>query len=326
MKSNTELLTRFIHRETTPDEDQEVLRWILESDENRRTLDELIQARNLAEIPKLDREMNVEQEWEKFKHIQIDSADKSRTLPISNWMKVAASILILIAVGLGSIFVNDRISSTELADSAVYFESPSGEKSKVVLADQTVVWLNSSSKLMYNAREPRNVQLEGEAYFEVTKDPKHPFVVKLNNGANIRVLGTKFNVRNYPDDQFVETTLEEGKVELFGEKIPEPIQMTPGQQVLMKDSTYEIKDVDSELYSLWHKNELKFRDASFAELVPRIERWYGVQINIDPELQTRDYFTMTVKTESIRELFQMMQLTSNFNYEINGSQIQITAK
>ena len=80
------------------------------------------------------------------------------------------------------------------------------------------------------------------------------------------------------------------------------------------------------MYSLWKNNEIRFSDISFRDLVPQIERWYGVTIELDPEISKKDRFTMAIKTESLRELLSMMKLTSKFNYEIDGSRVKINAK
>jgi ferric-dicitrate binding protein FerR (iron transport regulator) len=84
--------------------------------------------------------------------------------------------------------------------------------------------------------------------------------------------------------------------------------------------------VSTEIFSIWRNNELRFNDISYAELIPRIERWYGVSIELDPGISKTDRFTMSVKTESLRELLNMMKLTSNFNYEINGEKVELVAK
>ncbi len=316
-------LVRFILRETSKDEDLEIICWIAEPGANRKEFQSLYETFKLSQRNLLIDRIDVNQEWADFRAKQIKSpVQKIRKL---NWKKVAASVTVLLMVGFGSAYLSRVVGEAIYHPAVVLFEAPAGEKSKVVLADQTEVWLNSSSKLEYDAVHPRNIRLEGEAFFDVSKDTRHPFIVELSNGVKIRVLGTQFNVRSYPDEAVFETTLEEGSVELFGDNIARPIRMSPGEQVLIRGSAYQVREVDSQLYSVWRNNELKVRDLSFAELVLRIERWYGVEIDLDPELQDRDFFTMTIKTESIRELFKMMQLTASFEYEINGNQIQLKA-
>jgi transmembrane sensor len=104
--------------------------------------------------------------------------------------------------------------------------------------------------------------------------------------------------------------------------------LNPGQQARydLQNNRIKITNVSTEIYSLWKNNEFRFDDISFAELAPRIERWYGVSVKLDPRIAEKDRFTMTLKTESLRELLNMMQLTSKFNYEINGSSVEIHAK
>ena len=87
-----------------------------------------------------------------------------------------------------------------------------------------------------------------------------------------------------------------------------------------------VQDVSAEIYSSWKNNVLSLADISFPDLILCIERWYGVKISLDPKMNKNDRFTMTVKTESLRELLNMMQLTSKFNYEIDGDKVMIHAK
>ena len=104
--------------------------------------------------------------------------------------------------------------------------------------------------------------------------------------------------------------------------------LTPGQQAryTIHNGEVDVKDVSPEFYSLWKNNEIVFSEISFRDLVPQIERWYGVSIELDPKINDEDRFTMTIKTESLRELLHMMKLTSNFDYEIIGSKVKIISK
>ncbi|WP_372772524.1 FecR family protein [Mangrovibacterium sp.] len=323
-KFNNDQLSRFIHRETSLEEDRQILIWLTKNDQGREELRQLYETQKLIDLKSRSKHYNVNEAWADFSNRRLKSTNSKRNLFSQTWIKVAASILILFSVGIGSIetyrfYAESGVTSSKM----VQVEVPGGEKSKVILADGTVVWLNSESTLSYDAEDPRSVKLVGEGYFEVTKDPAHPFIVQTASGLNVRVLGTRFNLRCYENEQTVETTLEEGKVELFGKQLQHKVSIVPGEQAVMTDEALNIKKVDTKLFSVWRNNELKFQDITFAELVPRIERWYGVNIQLDPILADHDRFTLTIKTESIRELFAMMQLTSNFNYKINGSQITL---
>ena len=231
------------------------------------------------------------------------------------------------AVGFGSIWTNEYFFAG-LKTAVIQFEAPKGEKSKIVLADGSHVWLNSQTILKYDALNPRKVSIVGEAYFEVKTDRAHPFEVSTASGMKVKVTGTKFNLRNFAGESCVETTLDEGEVIIEGINSEQLTVLKPGQQARydIQSNRLNVSEVSTEIYSLWKNNELRFADISFPELVPRIERWYGVTIELDSEISNKDRFTMTIKTESLRELLNMMKLTSKFNYEINGAQITIHAK
>jgi len=172
------------------------------------------------------------------------------------------------------------------------------------------------------------VTLKGEAFFDVEKDEQEPFMVETASGMKVKVTGTRFNLRCYADDPIVETTLEEGEVIIIGENSRRLTVLNPGQQAkyTKNNNNIDVKNVSPELYSLWKNNEIRFSDISFRNLVPQIERWYGVTIELDPEISKNDRFTMAIKTESLRELLTMMKLTSRFDYEIDGSNVKINAK
>ena len=144
----------------------------------------------------------------------------------------------------------------------------------------------------------------------------------------VKVTGTRFNLRCYPEDPVVETTLEEGEVIILGENAKRLVELNPGQQSRynIRDNKINVLKVAPEIYSLWKNDEIRFSEISFRDLVPRIERWYGVTIELDPGISKKDRFTFAVKTESLRELLNMMKLTFTFNYEINGSKVKINSK
>lgn len=321
------LIVRFILRESTEEEDREIVRWASLSENNRKELRSFYETYKLSQQNRLASEIDIDQEWSDFysRRMRPSISDGKPIIKLTKrWIGVAASVLILLSVGFAGLQTYRLSRIDQRSHELLTVRVPSGEKSSLVLPDGSVVWLNSESTLSYDAANPRKVSLTGEGYFNISKDPKHPFVVDTPSGMNIRVLGTQFNVRNYADEPF-EATLDEGKIELFSKKLSGEYAITPGEQAVLTNDTLQVRKVNSKIYSVWRNNELKLVDTNFAELVPRIERWYGVKIDLDPALATRDYFTMTIKTESIRELFKMMQLTSNFNYEIDGSQIKLKA-
>lgn len=320
------LLNRFLEKETSNTENSKIFQWVFQSEENRKKFRQVHQVWHLSRLKQYQSEIDIDAAWLKL-YRQLHGLTGKRVFFQRNfYWKVAASVAIILNVGFGSLWMNEHFQTPK--SKVVSIESPSGEKSKVVLPDGTHVWLNSQTIVKYDASSPRKVKLQGEAYFEVVKDPDYPFEVSTNSGMKVTVLGTKFNLRSFEDEARFETTLEEGEVMISGADIKNPVLLTPGQQANydIRNHKIRIQYVSTEIYTLWKNNELRFTDISFQELVLRIERWYGVKIKLDSKISLEDRFTMTIKTESLRELLSMMQLTSNFDYEINGEEVTIHAK
>jgi len=320
-------LFRFLNRETTEQENIEILHWVSVSEENRFEFRKAHQAFHLSKVNQFQSEIDVDLAWEKL-YSELPKTDKKiKLIQLDVFMKIAVSVLIILAIGFGSLWTNEHFFKKSKSV-FVQFEAPKGEKSKIVLADGSLVWLNSETILKYDALHPRKVFIQGEAYFEVKKDRENPFEVNTISGISVQVTGTRFNLKCYENDPFIETTLDEGEVVITGVDSEKLAVLNPGQQAQydLKNNRIKVINVSTEIYSLWKNNELHFADISFAELVPRIESWYGVSIKLDPRIGESDRFTMAIKTESLRELLNMMQLTSKFNYEINGSSVEIHAK
>jgi transmembrane sensor len=320
-------LFRFFSRETSEQENSEILDWVSVSEENRFEFRNAHQAFHLSKVNQFQCEIDVDLAWEKL-YSELPKTDKKiKLIQLNVFMKIAVSVLIILSVGFGSLWTNEHFFKRSKS-AFVKFETPKGEKSKIVLADGSLVWLNSQTNLKYDALNPRKVFIEGEAYFEVKSDSDNPFEVNTSSGISIKVTGTRFNLKCYTNDPFIETTLDEGEVIITGVDSEKLAVLNPGQQAQydLQNNRIKVTNVSTEIYSLWKNNELRFSDISFAELVPRIESWYGVSVKLDPRIGEKDRFTMTLKTESLRELLNMMQLTSKFNYEINGSSVEIHAK
>ncbi|WP_294545270.1 FecR family protein [uncultured Bacteroides sp.] len=157
---------------------------------------------------------------------------------------------------------------------------PRGETFKVVLSEGTEVFLNSDSRLAYPTvfkGKERVVSLEGEAYFKVTKDAEHPFIVKSGN-VQVRVLGTEFNVRGYsPAD--IRVTLITGKVAVSDTCGVHSVEMEPGQSAqLSSDGTFAVNEVDIESFLYWKEGFFYFDDVTLVDMMKEIGRWYNIDI------------------------------------------------
>jgi transmembrane sensor len=220
-----------------------------------------------------------------------------------------------------------------------------GTRTKVMLPDSSIVWLNAGSKLSY--KQPfgvtqRIVALTGEAYFDVVKNKK-PFIVHTK-GAQIKVLGTAFNVRSYPSEKEIETSLIHGKVEIMLDKNPgskyvlkpnEKLTVQTGQtaqpdakktqQPLVVLSTLHQLNKQTIVETSWIDNKLVFIDESFEEVALRMERWYGVSIHFKEEKLKAEYLTGVFEKETIWQALEAIKLTTPFHYySLKNNEIILT--
>jgi len=235
----------------------------------------------------------------------------------------------------GSIVLNnDSILKTaaDLPNVMNQLVIPYGNQSRVVLSDSTVVWLNAGSRLVYPTLfrdKTREVLLFGEAYFEVAKNPDKPFIVKTSD-LDIRVLGTKFNVSNYAEDNVVQTVLKEGSVAVrrIGAGLFEKdIVMVPNQMVAFNKTTSEIKvqEVDTDYYTLWTKGLISFEEIEFVRVIKRLERFYNISISFSD--RQKEIMRISGKLDlkqSRKEVMEYLEKVSLSRFEkINDNQYTI---
>ena len=233
-----------------------------------------------------------------------------------------------------------------------------GARTGLLLPDGTHVWLNSNSKLRYSKdfnSQNREVGLEGEAYFEVTRSAEHPFIVHAAT-LDIEVLGTSFTVRSYPQDATVEATLLKGAIAVRRKGSPNTAQvlLKPNEKLIFSklqgpDSADRHSDMagddhlrvgagmavdhirtdlpDSEkIETAWMYNRLVFDGDNFQELAAELERWYDVSILVRDAQLNHYRFSGVFTTETIEEALKELQLTADFTYKINGKEIELYAK
>ena len=258
-------------------------------------------------------------------HFQINTRSETYSAKerfLFAYRRVAAILLIPLLIG-GIYFLSQTLSQEP---SFAEIRAPRGSRIQFTLPDGSNGFLNGGSSLQYpaNFRKGRKVKLIGEGYFEVKKDKKHPFTVQTLH-ADIRVLGTKFDVCAYESDQEVITTLEEGSVRVINKKNDQQALLHPGEQnrINTRSGEMENKSVKTNLYTSWKEDRLRFSNTPFAEVVKKMERWYGVKIILDESLQYSENYTMTIRTESLRELLELLKITTPVNYEIKDDTVYI---
>ena len=200
-------------------------------------------------------------------------------------------------------------------------EVPVGGEYRLTLSDGTRVWLNAASSLTYpevfQDRE-RVVELTGEAFFEVKPDTALPFIVKTQ-GMRVKVLGTTFNVKAYPDELKLYTTLVEGKVEVFSDYLHRGVMLYPGEQAVSDSSEIQKRQVNVQPYISWKEGKFVFINAPLGEICKQIARWYDVDVFYMNQ-QVKDYhFSAWFKrSSSINEVINILEKTKKISLDLKG--------
>ena len=252
--------------------------------------------------------------------------NKRKTFQLRPWMYAAAMTIIVFICGTIAFQTGKSVIRKQLTQISI--EAPYGSKTKLYLPDGTLVWLNAGSKMSYAQDfgiNERALNLTGEAYFEVTKNKHIPFKVHTDE-LNVKVLGTKFNFRNYQDDLEAKVCLLEGKVALSTQQ-KETI-LHPDQQALLDKKTGKllISNTKAAYSAEWTNDRLYFDEALLPDIVKELERSYNIKITIaDAALNSvRFYGNFRRREQSIREIMDVLSSTDKMTYTIEGKNIVIT--
>jgi ferric-dicitrate binding protein FerR (iron transport regulator) len=219
---------------------------------------------------------------------------------------------------------------------------PIGEKSQIVLSDGTHVWINSGSKFKYPVsfgKKSRQVFLSGEAFFDVTKKEEQTFVVTTHD-ASVKVLGTAFNVKSYPEDAKTQTTVVRGLVSVQRLNETEEVLIRPNQMAVIRNSEPEEKavaesprklhvlnNVNTEAITCWKNQLLVFADEPLEDMAMKMERWFNVKIVIeDSTLRKERYNGKFVHNETIYEVLEAIKQTTSIRYTLENEKIFIVRK
>lgn len=236
------------------------------------------------------------------------------------WYSVAAAVLLIPILISGGIWLSNKIQKDAvLADRPVTSTlfAPLGSRISFSLPDGTQGWLNSGSSLEYSMpfRINRQVKVSGEAWFDVVHDTDHPFEVSAGD-SKVKVLGTKFNLSAYPEEQYLEVVLEEGKVEFFTPGLSRRVEMKPNERLVMRERAINRHETDVSKYSAWKEGKLIFRSDSMDEVARRISRWYNVNVEVADEELKAYTFRGIFQDDSLEEVIRFICMTSPIRYRV----------
>jgi len=241
--------------------------------------------------------------------------------------RYAAIIVIPLLMMFGVYHFTRTNTINEFASNEYIIETASGERSRVVLPDGTKVLISNNTRLTYPAsfgKQARKIKLTGEAFFEVSQNKKHPFIIESDE-AQIKVLGTVFNVYAYQDEPFFEVTLQTGRVEVISNKHPQtPMVLQPNEKARMnyKDGILVKERTDLRVETAWMRGDLFFRSESLLQIFKKIERFYGVNITYSGELPA-ETFTGGYRETDIIQVLNNLQEHYTFTYEKNGNKLHM---
>lgn len=203
---------------------------------------------------------------------------------------------------------------------------PRGAEYQLVLPDGSKVWMNAASSLKFPTRftgPERKVFLSGEAYFEITKNAKMPFKVSTDEGIEIEVLGTHFNVKAYEDESDVKTTLTEGKVKISKDK--NTVTLAPSQQGLWKKKAQNltVKEVDAEKEIAWKNGIIEFNDDDLPYIMRQLSRWYDVDISFEGAIPKGGYNGAIPRKATLSEVMQILKI-AGVKYWLDNKKLVVT--
>ncbi|WP_207512496.1 FecR family protein [Longitalea luteola] len=264
----------------------------------------------------------------------------------------AAAIVTALSVGAWLFTTWNRKQHALAANEVI---APKGSKTRTILPDGSTVWLNAGSRIIYaNFSGPvREITLEGEAYFDVVKvtssstHQKKPFIVHAGN-IDIKVLGTAFNVKSYPEEKTIETTLIRGLVQITrkGDTKSKPVYLHPNEKIVLPANSFlaeakapantitppaeqQIIRIDStaaeheHMETAWVYNRLEFRGDNFEQLALKLERWYNIRVYFEDDAARQLVFNGSLQNETVEQAFMALKAAVPFNVSINNNEVFI---
>lgn len=302
---------RFYSKQTSSEEDKELMEWVEASEQHKR---------DFMDSWQMYHAMGLLGEEPIVKNSSIGNRHR-----IVAWTKYAAVITLIFMTGyFSSLLFQSRQQPNELVQQ---ISVPRGQRVNITLSDGTKVWLNSLSQITYDPSfggDRRTVRLDGEAYFEVKRNEQKPFIVQTSKG-DIEVLGTKFNVEAYASSSKLVTSLMEGSVKLTAGT--RTTVLVPLQKALLMDNEIRVSAITNLDDYAWRDGLISFTNATFGELMEKFEKYYGYRIVIENEkvkqLRRSGKFRLS---DGINYALDVLKKDMNFSYTRDKTDSVITIK
>lgn len=322
-KINDHILDYLLNHSNEAIKDQILIDWLNEKEDNQKVFDRYIKIWDESSNYIDPKTFDSREAWTKINQMNKRKEKSKRNIKNIYYAVsgVAASLLLVFMFSFYGLF--DRTSET-----MVSMKTNQGSRSELVLPDGSVVKLNSGSNISYFYNKQQNireVKFEGEGFFKVAKNKK-PFVIRLDNGVEVKVMGTTFNLKAYKDDPVIQTSLVEGCIEMSHNN--EKITMKPGEMVVFNKETKSLTQMEGNLSHSygWMKNKIYMENMNICEVCKYLERIYDVNIYIQEDLKRQINYNGVIKEETIGDVLNALAQLSNISYNIDGKNIYINSK
>ncbi|WP_159520678.1 FecR family protein [Sunxiuqinia indica] len=319
------LIKKYLSGKSADEEHRDLLGWMREG----RHLEKFQDVKKEWESEMLSEDMPGQSKdaWNIMQKVILE--DTQRELRKSTrYLKVFRYAAVLVAfftvVGISAKMLGLQFNTSQQYS---IIKADAGQIANVVLPDSSEVWLNSGSYIKYSndfASSNRNIELYGEAYFSVKKNKKLPFLV-TGSSIHVKVLGTKFNVSAYPEDNLFKVTLEEGSVKMYSEKYDDiDKEIKPGELASFnkENKTFFIKDVNVDLHTSWKDGILNIYNLSLEEVAVKLDKRYNQKFEVDEDVKKLQY-TYTIKNESLFDILKLMETITPIEAIQEGDVIRI---
>ncbi|MDX9881166.1 MAG: DUF4974 domain-containing protein [Prolixibacteraceae bacterium] len=303
--------------------------WLEESEENSRLFGQLVDLWEAGQISRREKDFDVDKAW-----ARLGTKMGSKKNPFLFFRQIGRyAAVFMVALFIGGLvysWLQPRFSAGLSSSSWVEYTAPYGSKTNLKLNDGSFVWLNAGTTLRVDPQfgtRNRNIQLEGEACFEVAKNKKLPLVVKAKE-ISVTALGTKFNVKAYPDEAAVQTILIEGLVKLQNHTTGKPseVLLKPGQKAVFNPSDNQFTVLDSpDVYEVsWTTNKWVIKNTTLGELSRLLERRYNVDFTFSDERIKTYEFGGTIKDETIEQVLTAISYSSPLKYKLINKHVTLS--
>lgn len=310
------LILKFLSNEANDQEIDQLHPWLSEDPENQRILTGWMDAYYHQYENEIIFNSN---KGLKILHNKIDRESRvivpEKEKSGFGWMKIAASIALLVILSFGALFFTGQFDSGQLV--MLERSNPYGQKSIFQLSDGTIVKLNAGSKLRYPEKfsdSTRIVHLQGEAFFEVTKNPDKPFIVSTGE-IETRVLGTSFNITAYDNDENITVAVATGKVAVKHQSGKQVLLLPEEQASFRKNEGRLLKSsADLDKVLAWRENVLRFDAATFNEVEKKLEMWYGIEVDLSKMKATDCTITGKFRNENLINVLEAISLSTGVEH------------